>query len=138
MALQITRRDLAALATGGLLVLAGCSRGKRAEDFTPAADNARRALEAALKYWQEGHPPGTVPGTAPVVEVIDTKWKGGQKLQTFEILQEETPGPGPRYFTVRITPPRGAPQEVRYVIVGIDPIWVYREADYKKIAGAGM
>src|SRR5688572_26265075 len=90
-----------------LLAVAGCSKGGKVEDFTPPADAARKALESALDHWQAGHPPGTIPGTSPAVEVLDAKWKGGQKLQKYEILKEDTPGPGPRYFAVRLTPPQG-------------------------------
>jgi hypothetical protein len=122
-----------------LAAAAGCSKGTRVEDFTPPADNARKALEAALNHWQAGNPPGSVPGTRPAVEVIDAKWKAGQKLTGFEVVKEEPPaGTGPRYFTVRLTPAKGPPEEVRYVVLGIDPLWVYREDDYKKLSGAGM
>src|SRR5262245_57915346 len=60
----------------GLVLLVGCSRqGSKVEDFTPPSDKAQKALEAALNHWQSGHPPGTVPGTSPSVEVVDSKWK---------------------------------------------------------------
>jgi hypothetical protein len=124
--------------TAGLLLLAGCSPGGKVEDFTPPADNARKALEAALNHWQAGNKPGTVPGTSPTVEVLDSKWKAGQKITAYEVLGEEPAGPGPRTFKVRLTVANGPPLEVRYVVVGIDPLWVYRDEDYKKVSGAGM
>ncbi|HET6575915.1 MAG TPA: hypothetical protein VFG68_20100 [Fimbriiglobus sp.] len=122
----------------GLLLLAGCSPGGKVEDFTPPADNARKALEAALNHWKAGNPPGTVSGTSPAVEVLDSKWKAGQKITGYEVLGEDAAGPGPRTFKVRLTLARGSPVEVRYVVVGIDPLWVYRDEDYKKLSGAGM
>jgi hypothetical protein len=124
--------------TGALFLLAGCSPGGKVEDFTPATDNARKALVAALDHWKAGNRPGTVPGTAPAVEVLDSKWKAGQKITAYEVLGEDPAGPGPRTFKVRLTPTQGAPLEVRYVVVGIDPLWVYRDEDYKKVSGAGM
>ncbi len=125
------------LLAGGLLFLVGCSReGKRTEDFTPPADKARQALEAALNHWKSGQQPGQVPGTSPTVEVVDSKWKAGQKLKEFEILGEE-PGTEPRFFKVRLTPPTGPAQEVRYAVLGIDPLWVYREEDFKALSGTG-
>ena len=124
--------------TVGLLLLAGCSPGGKVEDFTPPTDNARKALEAALNHWKVGNPPGTVPGTSPTVEVLDSKWKAGQKITDYEILGEDAAGLGPRTFNVRLRPAKGAPQEVRYVVVGIDPLWVYRDEDYKKMSGTGM
>jgi hypothetical protein len=127
------------LLAGGVLLSAGCSRArKNAEDFTPSSEKARQALEAALTHWQAGNASGPVPGTAPVVQAVDTKWKAGQKLQGFEILGEDAPnseGAVPRFFKVRLTPANGPPQEARYVVVGIDPLWVYREEDYKAMSG---
>src|SRR5262245_41504073 len=108
---MISQRQWLALAVGGLLALAGCSRSPGVADFTPPPDNARRALEAALNHWQTGHKPGTVPGTAsPTVEVVDSRWKAGQQLRSFEVLRDEASDTGPRYFTVRLTPPRGPAQ----------------------------
>ena len=64
----------AALLTG-LCLATGCSRGpKKDEDFTPAADKAKQALEAALNRWQGGQPPGTIPGS-PAVEIVDSAWQ---------------------------------------------------------------
>jgi hypothetical protein len=121
----------------GLVLLAGCSRqGTRNQDFIPPSDKAKKALTAALDYWQAGNPPGTVPGTSPKVEVVDSKWRNGQKLKSYEILGEE-PGSEPRFFKVRLTPTQGAPQEVQYAVFGIEPLHVYREEDYKSLSGAG-
>lgn len=120
-----------------LVLPAGCSRqGTRTQDFTPATDKARKALEAALEHWKGGNPPGTVPGTSPQVEVVDSNWRSGQKIASYEILGEE-PGTEPPMFKVRLTPVSGAPQEVRYAVFGIDPLHVYREVDYKSLSGAG-
>ena len=125
----------------GVLLLLGCSKtGQRSEDFTPPPDNARAALEAALNHWKAGNPPGAVPGTTPQVEAVDAKWKASPKqLRAFEIVGEEPRGDasGPRYFKVKLTAAGGAPQEVRYVVVGIDPLWVYREQDFDALSGAG-
>lgn len=129
-----TRLVLLSLAVGGL---AGCGReGKKIEDFTPPADKARAAVEAALEHWKAGNPPGRVPNTTPAVEVTDSKWRGGQKLKGYEVLGEE-PGTEPRFFKVRLTPPAGAAQEVRYAVVGIDPLLVFREDDFRALSGAG-
>lgn len=122
----------------GTLLLAGCSPGGKVEDFTPPADNARKALEAALGHWKSGNKPGTIPGITPVVEVLDSKWKAGQKITGYEVLGEDPAGPGPRTFKVRLTPAQGAPVEVKYIVVGIDPLWVYRDEDFRKLSGSGM
>lgn len=122
---------------GSLVLLAGCSRqGTRTQDFIPPSDKAKKALAAALDHWQAGNPPGTVPGTSPKVEAVDSKWRSGQKLKSYEILDEES-GSEPRFFKVRLTPASGAPQEVRYAVFGIDPLHVYREQDYNSLSGMG-
>jgi hypothetical protein len=120
------------------LALASCSKpGQKVEDFTPPPDKARKALEAALDHWQSGHPPGTVAGTSnPTVDVVDSRWQGGQRLKSYEILGEEA-GTEPRFFKVRLTPTKGPPQEVRYAVFGIDPLQVYREEDFQKLSGTG-
>ncbi|MBX9584204.1 MAG: hypothetical protein K2X87_28225 [Gemmataceae bacterium] len=117
-------------------VLAGCSRGGRVEDFTPPADNARKALDAALAHWQAGNPPGAVPGTTPAVEVLDGRWGAGQKLKEYEVLREEPAEGTARTFAVRLTTDKGT-QEVKYMVLGIDPLWVYRDEEFRKLSGAG-
>ena len=136
---QVAKAVWLAVAVVGLALAAGCSGGGgKAEDFTPAEANGRKALEAALNHWQGGGQPGAVPNTSPVVEVTDTKWKGGQKLKSFEITGEEPPaGPGPRFFKVRLVPPTGAAVDTRYAVLGIDPLLVYRDEDYQKLSGTG-
>jgi len=127
------------LLAGGLLLSAGCSRSRNnVADYTPSSEKAKQALETALNHWKDGNASGAVPGTTPVVQAVDTKWKAGQKLQGFEILGEDAPstdGAAPRFFKVRLTPTSGPPLEARYVVVGIDPLWVYREEDYKAMSG---
>jgi hypothetical protein len=121
------------------LVVAGCSGSGSTERFVPKSDNARKALVAALDGWQAGHPVGAVPGaSAPAVTLVDTKRPRGQKLASYEIVKEESDQQGHRVFTVRLTFGQGAPQEVRFYVFGIDPLWVYREDDYNRLAGTGM
>ena len=88
-----------------------------------------------------GYVPGfQQPDTKPPVEVEDAKWKAAPKqLRDFEILgEDERPTDAvPRYFKVKLTMISGPPQEVRYVVFGIDPLHVYREQDYDKLSGAG-
>jgi hypothetical protein len=70
---------------------------------------------------------------------VDTVWedslKAGQKLQNFQILKEES-GDGPKIFSVRLTLTNPAKEEVvRYFVFGKEPLWVYRETDYKQLSG---
>jgi hypothetical protein len=117
-----------------LVVTAGCG-GKGYDRYIPADDVARKALEAALTAWQNGRPPGQLDGASPTVTAVDSKWKSGKKLKTFEILKEETTD-GPKCFSVRLTlKDSSTEQVVRYYVVGREPVWVYREDDFKGASG---
>lgn len=114
----------------------GCTR-KSSADFTPSTNNARTALESALNSWKEGKSPGVVAGTSkPVVQIEDSEWKSGQRLSAYEIVGDEAPvGIGPRVFSVRITTSDEQKRDVKYMVVGIDPLLIYRDMDYDKLTG---
>lgn len=128
-------RRAAALA-GALLVLGclGC-RDRSYSKYVPGEDQARQALESALSAWKSGKKFGPVEGTSPAVQVVESRWQSGQKLSSYEVLGEE-PSEGPKVFSVRLSL-KGQPKQqvVRYVVLGKDPLWVYREDDYKAPAG---
>jgi hypothetical protein len=116
------------------LALAGCS-GQGEEQFIPSEATARQALETALNAWKDGQArPARFTQGKVAVEVMDGTWESGQKLRAFEIVAEESSG-GPRWFTVKLTLARGE-RTVKYAVLGNDPLWVYSEADYKKLSGA--
>lgn len=119
------------------LAAVGCGREGKVEDFAPSVRNARTALESALTHWQGGGAHGTVPNTKPAVEVLDSKWNAGQKLKSFEVLSADAPAGGPTTFRVRLTFAQGTPQEVKYAVIGIDPLWVYSDDEFQKLSGAG-
>ena len=83
-------------------VALGCGRDDPRARFTPSEVTARQALESALAAWQNGQPSGPVPGTSPLVQVVDSHRHPGQKLQSYLILGV-APGDGPRVFAVRLT-----------------------------------
>jgi hypothetical protein len=115
-----------------LVAAAGCARDDRAR-FTPAEGVALRALDAGLAAWQSGEPPGPVAGTSPVIHVVDGHRRAGQKLCRYEVLGP-APGDGPRVYAVRLSfeLPREE-KKVRFVILGIDPLWVVRYEDYEML-----
>ena len=70
----------------------------------------------------------------PAVRVVDSKWTAGQKISKFQILDEDS-GQGPIFFSVRLTTKEtGKEQVVRYVVVGLDPLWVIRQEDFEMLA----
>lgn len=115
-----------------LLAAAGC--GSRAQQFTPAPQTARASLEAALEQWKAGSPPGRIACTPPV-EVADASRLAGQTLRSFEVLGETSLGAEGRCFIVRLALDNPAAElRARFVVVGIDPIWVFRKEDYDHLA----
>jgi len=118
-----------------LVLLAGCRSRPGAEKFIPPPEKARQALDAALGAWQAGRPHGAVPDTAdPAVEFVDSHHKPAQRLKSFDVLGV-APGDGPRVFTVRLKLEEPADEvKVRYVVFGLDPVWVVRQEDFDMLA----
>jgi hypothetical protein len=88
-------------------------------------------IDAAMAAWAGGRPAGMLDTTAPRVQVIDSFRKPSQKLAGFEVLAE-TASPRARTFSLRLR--LAEPDErplVRYLVVGIDPVLVFREEDYE-------
>lgn len=114
-----------------MAVLSGCNSASDPARFVPATEAAHEALRQALEDWKAGHPAGPVPGTkAPAVHVVDAGRKPGQVLAGFRILGD-TPGPTGKTFAVQLTLRNPDLEErARYVVVGVDPLWVFRQEDY--------
>jgi hypothetical protein len=118
-----------------LVLVGGWGCGTRGyERYVPAEETARQALEASLRAWQAGQPPGRVDGPGVTVRVVDGHRRAGQKLAGYAILGE-TAGDGPRCLLVRLRfeDPQEE-QKARFVVLGIDPLWVYRYEDYQALA----
>src|SRR4051812_13463238 len=87
---------------GVLVLVGGWGCGRRGYDrYVPAEETARQALEASLKAWQAGQPPGRIDGPGVTVRVVDGHRRAGQKLAGYAVLGE-TAGDGPRCFAVRL------------------------------------
>ena len=113
-------------------LVAGCGRG--VERYTPSDTVARASLAAALEAWKEGEVPGTIDDVSPTVQVVDTERQPGQSLLDYQVLSEAASNSG-RAYLVRLQlaePP--AEQRVRFIVVGIDPIWVFRKGDFDRLS----
>ncbi|HUQ69539.1 MAG TPA: hypothetical protein VM165_08455 [Planctomycetaceae bacterium] len=116
-----------------VLMTLGCG-GSSTARYIPAAGNARAALQTALATWQSGEKHGPITSSKPEINVFDARWQAGKKLESFEILEEVTGQEQPQ-FQVRLKL-EGQPEETAtYLIVGIDPLHIFRDADYKKATG---
>ncbi|MFM9963630.1 MAG: hypothetical protein ACKV2Q_20675 [Planctomycetaceae bacterium] len=110
---------------------AGCepSAGTGQERYIPASEKALAAITVALEMWQRGDPAGEVPGTKPLVIVVDSFRRVGQTLEQFEVLGE-VPGLTQRTYLVKLKFANPAAEEkARYAVFGIDPLWIYRHED---------
>jgi hypothetical protein len=111
-----------------LLLVTGCD--EPTAKFVPSVVDSRAALSAAMTAWKSGSPPGPVPDISPAVHLTDSHRKQGQILEDFEILGE-VPGNAPRCFAVRLKLANpSADERARFVVFGIDPLWVFRHEDY--------
>ena len=119
------------VALAACLYLAGCARDAERR-FAPEPDVARAALEAVLNEWQAGKAAGPITGQR-LIQVADTQRRSGQLLKGYEILGE-LPSDNDRRFQVKLSLDQPAAEEkAQYVVVGIDPLWVFRLEDYDMV-----
>jgi hypothetical protein len=130
MAMPPLRRPRPATLLLPILLAAGCSRGYNA---TPSAATARASLEKALAVWKEGGKPGEIAGSDPPIQVVDTPWQSGRKLDSFEVLREEAGDPDVRVSVLLKQADPPVEQEVQYHVIGKGPIWIYRDEDYQRL-----
>jgi hypothetical protein len=119
--------------SAGLALLgaaAGCGDGL--SRYAPTETEARSSLEAALSAWRDGKAFGEVEAKPPV-RPVDSAWQSGEKLESFEIGKQGERENGIKEFTVKIAM-KGVKEskDVRYIVHGRDPVWVYREEDYNR------
>lgn len=123
---------IAAALLAAASLAAGC-RGRSEADYIPAAEPARAALVKALDAWRKDEPPGRIEGR-PAIQVGDTHRRTGQRLARYEVLGE-LPSDEGRLFSVRVYLENPAAEEkVNYLVVGIDPLWVWRQEDYHMLS----
>ncbi len=103
------------------------------ERFVPSPDQAETALRAAFEAWRQGTPPGLVPDTTPAVHVTDTFRKPGEALVDYRILGE-VPSDKQRCYAVELRYAPERAERTRFLVVGIDPLWVFRLEDAENLA----
>jgi hypothetical protein len=116
-------------------VAGGCGRHSSGADrFVPSPPVAQAAVESAMKVWQRGEPAGEIRDGTPRIQVVDTHRTPNQKLESFDVLGEVGSDSG-RCFLIRLVFENpSAEVRARYVVFGIDPLWVFREEDYTMIS----
>lgn len=114
-----------------LLALAGCGGEGREEDaaarYVPEPAIARKTLVDRLEEWRAGRDPSSD-------NVVDKHRRPGQRLVGYEILGEVSAETG-RGFAARLTLEHpDEEQVVRFLLIGVEPIWVFRQEDYELIS----
>ena len=115
------------------IAFAGLENNNTSAKFIPSPAVTESAVKAAMEAWMNGQPTGPIEGTKPLIQLVDSQRKPGQVLTSYEILGE-VPGNGARCFAVRVQLANPEKQErLRYAVVGIDPLWVFRLEDYEML-----
>lgn len=102
------------------------------ERYIPSAARAEEALDLVLAAWKAGEPvaPLKLKSSPLTIQVADATRRAGQRLIAYDLLGEIS-GEGPRTFVVRLKLENPTlEEEVRYYLMGIDPLWVFRQEDY--------
>ena len=90
-------------------------------------------MECTLSAWRDGKPYDKLESTPPV-RVVDSAWQDGETIDSFEVLDEEGRDDGTMAFSVRLRSNKSkGDKKVKFVVSGSDPLWVYREDDYKRM-----
>ena len=113
--------------------LIGC-QSKSVENYKPASETSRKAIENALNHWKAGNSHGPITGLTPPINVFDARWQTGSKLESFEIL-DEVKGKQAPCFRVKLKLAGKKEETTEYLVVGIDPLLVFRDVDYAKASG---
>lgn len=112
--------------------MAGCGGNSRSS-YIPKTPNARQALQTALDTWKAGTPHGPITSSKPAITVFEARWRDGKKLESFEIV-EEVKDPDHPQFKVKLQL-TGEPEAMTvYHVVGIDPLNIYGDEDFKQQA----
>jgi hypothetical protein len=112
--------------------LLGC-RSSSNEQYTPSEQLSRNALVAALDQWKSGDAIAFIKGD-PSVQIVDSTRQREQRLLAYDIISDESLDVGRRYrVKVQLENP-AAEQTLQFIVVGIDPLLVFRQEDYDMLA----
>jgi len=122
------------LCLAALLVMTSLGCGRKIASYTPSVSVAEAAVRQALDEWAAGRPAGPIEGTKPLIQVNDSGPQRLKKLAGYRVLGE-TKGASGRTFavTLQLSEP-DAVVKTQYIVVGIDPLHVFRQEDYELLA----
>ncbi|MDB5353398.1 MAG: hypothetical protein JWN86_4645 [Planctomycetota bacterium] len=114
-----------------LVILAGCGGGGGIAPV-PSSDEARKSLQITLDAWKAGKPASSLEEGAPKIEAVDFDWKAG-KTMTDYVIGDESPGEGTKTFGVTLTLAPGGTKDVKFMVLGKEPVRVYRDEDFQRM-----
>lgn len=112
-----------------LAALVGCGGGSAP---LPSTVVARQALQTSLDAWKAGKPSSSLAEEKPSIEAVNFEWKAGKVLSNYT-LGEEASGQGVQTLSASLTiKGEPGPKEVKYMILGLDPMRIFRDEDYHR------
>ncbi len=116
--------------------LTGCGGSGEAK-YIPSEASAKEALNAALQAWQDGQAHGPVTSYKVPIDTYDARWQAGETLERFEVIRNEQLDQH-KAFIVRMKLANDpAEQEDTFLVIGNNPLMVFRKQDYDKASGVG-
>jgi hypothetical protein len=109
----------------------GCNKNPESR-YIPSGATARESVEAALNAWKNGEPPGSIKLGEKPVNIVDSRWQRGTKLESFQVTEELAPNPHPSYKVKLQFAKETASSETTYLVIGLDPLLIYRSEDYER------
>ena len=116
--------------------LAGCSGNGEAK-YIPSDASAHEALNAALQAWQDGHAHGPITSYKVPIDTYDARWQAGEKLERFEVIRSEQLDQHKAFRVKMKLANDPEEQEDTFLVIGNNPLMVFRKQDYDKASGVG-
>jgi hypothetical protein len=114
----------------------GCGDAQRgpADLDAPGLESSKAALVASLEAWKANHrASGVLIGSNPSIGVVDSA-RADRPLLEYEIVGPLMTIGKARPYAVRLV--LGEPRETvatRYLVIGLDPLWVFRLEDFERM-----
>ncbi len=116
--------------------LAGCSSNGEAK-YIPSEASAKEALNAALQAWQDGQAHGPITSYKVPIDTYDARWQAGEKLEQFEVIRSEQLDQHKAFIVKMKLASAPDEQEDTFLVIGNNPLMVFRKQDYDKASGVG-
>lgn len=116
--------------------LTGCG-GSDEGKYLPSEASAKEALNAALQAWQNGQAHGPVTSWKVPIDTYDARWQAGEKLEKFEVIRSEQLDQHKAFIVKMKLASDPEEQEDTFLVIGNNPLMVFRKQDYDKASGVG-